>query len=149
MIYLSVFKNERSGPSHLTSDSRIAAGLRVRGNSCSPLMGSPSSPDTKESACNAGDPGLIPGSGRSPGKGSGNPFQYSCLENFMDRGAWWVTVHGVTRSWTQLSDQHFPFTMGILNYFTVKTVLSSWAVHIQATQGSSSCHRSIVRHLSF
>ena len=51
----------------------------------------------KESACNAGDLGSIPGLGRSPGEGSGNPRQYSCLENPMDRGAWWATVHGVTR----------------------------------------------------
>ena len=51
----------------------------------------------KMSACNAGDPGLIPGSGRSPGEGNGNPLQYSCLENPMDRGAWQATVHGVAR----------------------------------------------------
>ena len=59
--------------------------------------GFPSSSVGKESACNAGDPGLIPGSGRSPGEGSGNPLQYSCLENPMDRGAWQATVHGVAR----------------------------------------------------
>ena len=47
-----------------------------------------------ESACNAGDPGLIPGLGRSPGEVNGYPLQYSCLENSMDRGAWWATVHG-------------------------------------------------------
>ena len=52
--------------------------------------------DGKESACNAGDPGLIPGLGRSPGEGNGSPTQYSCLENPLDRGAWWATVHGVT-----------------------------------------------------
>ena len=56
------------------------------------------------SACNAGDLGLIPGLGRSPGEGNGNPLQYSCLENPMDRGAWWATVHGVAKSRTQLSD---------------------------------------------
>ena len=54
------------------------------------------SSDGKESACYAEDPGLIPGSGRSPGEGSGNPLQYFCLENSMDRGAWPATVHGVT-----------------------------------------------------
>ena len=58
----------------------------------------------KESACNAGDLGLIPGSERSPGEGHGNPLQYSCLENSMDSGDWQATVHGVTKSWTQLSD---------------------------------------------
>ena len=54
--------------------------------------------------CNAGDPGLILGSGRSSGEGNGNPLQYSCLENPMDRGVWWATVHGVAKSRTQLSD---------------------------------------------
>ena len=52
---------------------------------------------SKESACNAGDLGSIPGSGRSPGEGNGNPLQYSHLENPMDRGDWQVTVHGITR----------------------------------------------------
>ena len=56
----------------------------------------------KESACNAGDLGSIPESGRSSGEGNGNPLQYSCLENSMDRGAWWATVHGVTKSQTRL-----------------------------------------------
>ena len=50
---------------------------------------------SKESACNAGDPGFIPRLGRSPGEGNGNPLQYSCLENSIDRGAWWATDHGV------------------------------------------------------
>jgi len=54
----------------------------------------------KESACNAGAPSLIPGLGRSPGEGNGYPLQYSCLENPMDRGAWWATVPGVAKSWT-------------------------------------------------
>ena len=58
----------------------------------------------KESASNAGDSGLIPGFGRSPGKGNGYPLQYSCLENPMDRGAWWATAHGVTKSQRQLRD---------------------------------------------
>ena len=54
----------------------------------------------KESACNAGDLGSIPGLGRSPGEGNGNSLQDSCLGNPLDRGAWWATVHGVTQSWT-------------------------------------------------
>ena len=71
--------------------------------------GFPSSSDSKASACNAGDLGSIPGregpcSGRCPGEGSGTPLQYSCLENSMERGAWWATVHGVVKSWTRLSD---------------------------------------------
>ena len=55
----------------------------------------PDDGDGKESACKAGDLGSIPGLGGSPGEGNGNPLQYSCLENAMDRGAWWATVHGV------------------------------------------------------
>ena len=62
--------------------------------------GSPGGSNSKEFACNAGDPGSIPGSGRVPGEGSGNPLQYSCLENSMDREAWWVTVYEVEMSWT-------------------------------------------------
>ena len=62
------------------------------------FLGFPSSTDGKESACNAGDSGSIPGWGRSPGEGNGNPLQYSCLENSVDRGAWWATVHGVAKS---------------------------------------------------
>ena len=60
--------------------------------------------DGKESVCNARDPGSIPGLGRSPGEGDGNPLQYSRLENSMDRGAWQVTVHGAAESRTRLSD---------------------------------------------
>ena len=62
------------------------------------------SSDGKKSAYNAGDLGSVPGSGRSPGEGNGNPLQYSCLENPMDRGAWWATVHGVPKCRTSLSD---------------------------------------------
>ena len=64
-------------------------------------MGLPRCLRGKESACSAGateDPGLIPGSGRSPGKGNSNLLQYPCLENPMDRGSWWATDHGVTRA---------------------------------------------------
>ena len=60
--------------------------------------------DGKESACNAGDPGLLPGLGRSPGEDNGNPLKYSCLENSIDRGAWWETVYGVTKSQTRLNN---------------------------------------------
>ena len=66
----------------------------------------PGGSDGKESACNAGDLSSIPGSGRSPGEGNGNPLQYSCLENPMDRGAWQSLV---TKSQAQLSDSHFDF----------------------------------------
>ena len=58
----------------------------------------------KNLSSNAEDVGLIPGSGRYPGGGNGNPLQYSYLENSMDRGTWRAIVHGVTKSWTQLTD---------------------------------------------
>ena len=60
--------------------------------------------DGEESACNEGDLGLIPGLKRSTGEGNGNPLQYSCLENSMDRGAWRATIHRVAKSQTQLSN---------------------------------------------
>ena len=58
----------------------------------------------KESTCQAGAAGLIPGLGRSPGEANGNPLQYPCRENLMDRGAWWAAVHGVPKSRTRPSD---------------------------------------------
>ena len=61
------------------------------------VLGFPGGSEVKASACNVGDLGSIPGSGRLPGEGNGNPLQYSCLENPMDEGAWWATVHGVTK----------------------------------------------------
>ena len=64
----------------------------------------PGGSDDKESACNAGDPGSIPGSGRSPEEGNGNPLQYSCLGNPKDRVAQWATVHGVAKNQTCLRD---------------------------------------------
>ena len=64
----------------------------------------PGGSDGKASVYNAGDPGSIPGLGRSPGEGNGNPLQYPCLENPMDRGAWRTTVHAFAERWTRLSD---------------------------------------------
>ena len=81
----------------------------------------PGGSDGKASAYNVEDPGSMPGSGRSPGEGNGNPFQYSCLENPMDGGAWRAAVHRVAKSWTQLSD----FT---LLYFNVSAVSNSSSV---------------------
>ena len=71
------------------------------------ITGLPAGSDGKASACNVGDPGSIPGSGRCPGEGNGNPLQHSCLENPMDGGAWQATVHGVAKSWTWLSDNRW------------------------------------------
>ena len=67
------------------------------------LPGFPCSSVSKESACSEGDSGSIPGLGRSPGEGNGNPLQYPCPENLMDRGAWWAAVHGVAKSQARLN----------------------------------------------
>ena len=75
----------------VTEDLDFSFGLTLYG-------GFPSSSNGKETACNAGDLGSIPGSGRSPGEGRGNPLQDSCLENPMDREAWWAIIHGVAKS---------------------------------------------------
>ena len=83
--------------------------------------GFPAGSDCKESACNAGDLSSIPELGRSPWEGNGGTLQYSYLENSMDRGAWWGIVHGVTKSGTQLSDQHFHFQWD---------VSQAWRVHV-------------------
>ena len=73
--------------------------------------GFPGGLEVKASACNAGDLSSIPGLGRFPGEGNGNPLQYSCLENPMDGGAWWAIVQGVAKSRTQL--RNFTFTWGV------------------------------------
>ena len=72
----------------------------------------PGGSDSKASAYNAGHSGSIPGLGRSPGEGNGNPLQDSCLENPMDGGAWWATVHGVAKSQTRLSNLTYAFGEG-------------------------------------
>ena len=74
-------------------------------------MDFPSSSGSKASACSAGDPGLIPASGRSPGEGNGTPLQYFCLENPMDGGAGYATIHGVAKSRTRLSNFTFTFLL--------------------------------------
>ena len=67
-------------------------------------MGLPWWLSDRESTSSAGDAGSMPGLGKSPGEGNGNPLQDSCLGNPMDRGAWWATAHGVTKGWTRLSN---------------------------------------------
>ena len=78
--------------------------VRIRRNGNWKNAHCPNGSDGKESACNAGDMDSIPGLGRSPGEGNGNPPQYSCLKNPRDRGAWQAAVHGVAKSQTRLSD---------------------------------------------
>ena len=97
------------------------------------ILHEPSGSDGKESAYNVGDLSWIPGLGRSPGGEHGNPLQYSCWENPMGRGAWWVTVHGVTKSQTQPSDKHsaecnclHPEAEGACKSGTCNLILSMW-----------------------
>ena len=75
------------------------------------MVGFPGGSEVKASACKVEDPGSIPGSGRSPGEGNGNPLHYPCLENPMDGGAREFTVHGVAQSRTRLSDFRFSFSL--------------------------------------
>ena len=75
----------------------LKCALKILYNINKGFDGLPGSSEGKESACNAGDPDLIPGLGKAPGKGNGNPLQFSCLENPMDRGAWQATGHGVAK----------------------------------------------------
>ena len=89
----------------------------------------PGGSDGKASAYNAGDPGSILGSGRSPGEGNGNPLQYSCLENPMDGEAWLATVHGVTKSRTQLSD--FTTTITIQVGYSLVMVLKIYSPYLR------------------
>ena len=88
---------------------------------CQNYIKFPGGSDGKESACNAGDPGLIPGSGRTSGEGNGNPLQYSCLENPMDGGAWRATVHGVVESeTTEWLHFHFLFFFSFIYLFSLQ-----------------------------
>ena len=86
----------------------------------------PGGSEVKASASNAGDLGLIPGSGRSPGERNGNPLQYSCLENPMDWGAWWAAVHEVTKSRTWLSDFTYLLTYCAYNLNKQGDNIHSW-----------------------
>ena len=78
------------------------------------VKGFPGGSEVKVSASNAGGPDSIPGLGRFPGEGDGNPLQYSCLESPMDGGAWWATVHGVAKSRTRLNGFTFTFSVHLL-----------------------------------
>ena len=100
------------------------------------IWGHPGGSDGKESAWNAGDTGSIPWSGRSPGEGNGNPLQYSCQENPIDRGGWQATDYLVTKSWMQLSDQHF-ITQWDLN-LTCNSTLHYWLLPLTLFLGTPS-----------
>ena len=89
----------------------------------------------KESACNAGDPGSVPGLGRSPGEGNGNPLQNSCLESSMNRGASWAIVHGAAKSWTRLSNwahttEHSYFLNNSPDFHIIPSITSLWIISL-------------------
>ena len=90
-------------PTVAFQDPRAAFGVLFQSRYRLKAMGFSGGSVVKNPPANAGDTGLIPESGRSPGEENGNPLQYSCLENSVDRGAWRAVVHGVTKGWTQLS----------------------------------------------
>ena len=86
----------------------------------------PGGSEVKVFACNAGDLSLIPGWGRSPGEGNGDPLQYSCLENPMDGGAWWATVHGVAKSRTRLTTSLSLSCLCTLSHSVVPNSATPW-----------------------
>ena len=93
------------------------------------VQGFPGGSDSKESVCNAGDPGSMPGLGRSPREGNCYPFQYSCLENSMERGVQHITVHGVTKI-GHLSDQHFTFIHFVESGREIESLNNDWEFDI-------------------
>ena len=101
----------------------------------------PGSSDGKVSARDARGQGSIPGSGRSPGEGNGNPLQYSCLENSMEGGAWWATVHGVAKSRTQLGDFIYSLTLPWESDSASGSLPAQWKLLLAPMHASQSyCH---------
>ena len=98
-------------------------------------MGFPGGLEGKASTCNVGDLGSIPESGRSPGEGNGNPLQYSCLENPMDRGAWEAAVHEVTKSRTRLSNFTFVALYSQKNFTNIYLEISETEIVNQKEKG--------------
>ena len=97
------------------------------------FLGFPGGSDRKETACNVGDLSLVPGLGRNPGEGHGNPLQYSCLENLMNGGGWQATVHGVSKSWTQQSDFTFLFLKELSKVYCAVEML---VIHLSRKRNS-------------
>ena len=93
----------------------------------------PGGSDNKASAHSVGDPGSIPRLGRSPGEGNGHPFQYSCLENSMDGGAWWATVHGVANRHDWVTSLSFFLSMWLFYFPTLLPQNSLWHIFIYKT----------------
>ena len=143
-----VWEKEREGPTDRERDSPFMS--KTTWFKCDTFwkhlykFGFPGGSDSKESACNAEDSGSILGLGRSPGEGNGNPLQYPCLENSMDRGVWWATVHGVPkesdmteRLTLSLSYQFSKHIMSCLENCPTETESYSWV--------SLHSHHSLIR----
>ena len=115
------------------------------------ILGFPGGSEGEASAHNAGDPSSIPGSGRSPGEGNGNPLQYSCLGNSMDGGTWWATVHGVTKhlvftlnpaqftswpmpcreeQWRKLNFPRYVFLLRIFDHYIMAALVALWSIYL-------------------
>ena len=108
----------------------------------STTVGYPGGSDGKESACNAEDPSSIFGSRRSPGEGNGYPLQYSCQVNPMDRGVWWGTVHGATKSQTWLSDFYFHWYLGWKHFNRHRWNWERWPAKLPfSAKAAPFCHR--------
>ena len=100
----------------------------------------PGGSDSKASACNVGDQGSVSRSGRSPGEGNGYPLKYSCLENSMARGAWWVTDHGIAKNQTQLTEEH-TYTRSLRGVKTnIRLLLYSGQDKLGLRRGSENHH---------
>ena len=112
------------------------------------LMWSPSCSDGKESSCTEEDLGLITGLGRTPGKVNGYSLQYSCLENPMDRGAWWATVQGVARSWMRTSEM---YKLGLEKAdkpeIKLPTFVGSWRKQESSRKTSTSASLTVLKPL--
>ena len=105
-----LLEHKHSQRVQISGTSLMVQWLRLHTPNAGGMGGFPGGSEVKASACNVGDLGSIPGSGRSPGEGNGNPLQYSFLENPMDGGAWGATVHGVAKSRTRLCNFTFTFS---------------------------------------
>ena len=99
----------------------------------------PGGSEIKASACNVGDLGSISGSGRSPGEGNGNPLQYSCMENSMDRGAWQATVHGIKKSQTQLRDLIIKVYLSFMSFEEENHRKTIFSTHYQGYTVAARC----------
>ena len=135
MAWESITRKYQNSPFFPKQRHQDLSGSESQASGFLELTSFPGGSEDKASACNAGDQGSIPGLGRSPGEGNGNPLQYSCLDNPMDGGAWWATVDGVAQSQTRLSS---------LSLFTFMHWRRKWQPTPVFLPGESQGQRSLV-----